>query len=1033
MLVLLLLGCAWLATTTPHAKQPDANNAARTPEARKQALAKLLEEIVSLRETKDPVRIGHALNQAGRLQLQLNLVKNSLTSYQEAVGILAHGPDPIAFVDSLNGLADANTRLSKCDVAKPLLERAIHLSDDSHYAPGKAEALLILSDCQNYNDHLLALSSAQESQTIWTMLGDKRGIARSYAAIGYYQLAQTDLSQATKNSEEALRLWRELQDSDQETDVLIQLGYIEYRKGAWQEVLGFLTQAQHLVDEENHPYKMGQIVSGMAEAFSESGLPEAALPKYQQALEYYRRSENPRAIAATFLGLGKTYLLTGKHREAIENLETARSQAEAIDEQVVVAFCHYYLGQTYTGTRNFSSAMTHFQEALDFFIKMNIPMEAARTRAWMGRVYEQQDNPADAKKFYQTSLTAFRELSDRVNESATLFALGNLEMKQKDLDRAEDYLKQSIEVTENLRRVSSSNDLTAAFSATVHERYESYIECLMRKRHEQSDDNLAMRAFEVSELARARSLAELLRATQTNLAPGVDPQLAEREKLLRQSLTVKENEKIALLSKEYRREELTALETKIAQLEAEYKEINDEIRARYPGFDRISRPTAWNLQQIQKEIVADDRTVLLEYSLGKEKSYVWAVTRDGMKSFELPPQAEINKAAQDVYALLAQSAEADGKSLAQATQDLSRMVVGPVADQLRSRLIVVADGALNYIPFQVLPAPLSDEPLVASHEVVNVPSASILGQLRLETERRGHPTEVLAAFGDPVFASNYAQSVGRPSNEHIAAVETSEAARWQHALRDIEPVGDKIDPSSIQPLFYSKLELAHLREIAGPKSFVATGFEASRERLEQTDLTKYAILHFATHGILDPKRPENSGLFLSMVDRNGRGQNGFIGLQDIYRLHAPVDLVVLSACRTGLGKDVRGEGLIGLTRGFMYAGASSVLASLWKVDDEATAELMKRFYANALQQRMTPAAALRAAQNSIRQEPEWRSPHFWAAFTLQGEYNKAISPPSSSWLSRNTATIVTTIFIFLFFFVAAWWYQRRAMRQFTQQ
>jgi CHAT domain-containing protein len=184
--------------------------------------------------------------------------------------------------------------------------------------------------------------------------------------------------------------------------------------------------------------------------------------------------------------------------------------------------------------------------------------------------------------------------------------------------------------------------------------------------------------------------------------------------------------------------------------------------------------------------------------------------------------------------------------------------------------------------------------------------------------------------------------------------------------------------------------LANLRDVAGPDSYVATGFDATREKLAEVDLAQYAILHIATHGILDPKRPEKSGLFFTMVNRNGQAQNGFLGLQDVYRLQAPVDLVVLSACRTGLGKDVRGEGLIGLTRGFMYAGAASVVASLWKVDDEATAELMKRFYANMLREGMTPAAALRAAQNSIRQQPQWSSPYYWAAFTLQGDYRQSI-------------------------------------------
>ena len=325
-------------------------------------------------------------------------------------------------------------------------------------------------------------------------------------------------------------------------------------------------------------------------------------------------------------------------------------------------------------------------------------------------------------------------------------------------------------------------------------------------------------------------------------------------------------------------------------------------------------------------------------------------------------------------------------------QEFSQMVLSPVAAELnKQRIIVVADGALNYIPFQILPSPsANNEPLVTSYEVVNAPSASILGQLRQEAARRQTPAKVLAAFGDPVFASNYAQRKETDAGKQLALANQRKMSGGDTPLRDIELNGDSFDPSVIQPLFYAKRELANLREVAGAETFVATGFDASREKLESADLTKYAILHFATHGILDPKRPENSGLFLSMVNRDGQAQNGFVGLQDIYGLRAPVDLVVLSACRTGLGKDVRGEGLIGLTRGFMYAGASSVVASLWKVDDEATAELMKRFYTNMLQGGMTPAAALRAAQNSIRQEPQWSAPYYWAAFTLQGDYHHVI-------------------------------------------
>jgi CHAT domain-containing protein len=221
----------------------------------------------------------------------------------------------------------------------------------------------------------------------------------------------------------------------------------------------------------------------------------------------------------------------------------------------------------------------------------------------------------------------------------------------------------------------------------------------------------------------------------------------------------------------------------------------------------------------------------------------------------------------------------------------------------------------------------------------------------------------------------------------------------------------------------------NLRDIAGADSLVARGFAASREMLEKTDLSKFAILHFATHGLLNPNSPELSGFFLSMVDATGQPQNGFITMQDVYSLRAPVDLVVLSACRTGLGKDVRGEGLIGLTRGFMHAGASSVVASLWKVDDEATAELMKHFYVNMLQKGMPPAEALRAAQNTLRQNPLWQSPHFWAGFTLQGEFKQPIrlslTSPATIVASSKVQIAVALGFLMTLLAGIGWGYLRR--------
>jgi CHAT domain-containing protein len=503
-----------------------------------------------------------------------------------------------------------------------------------------------------------------------------------------------------------------------------------------------------------------------------------------------------------------------------------------------------------------------------------------------------------------------------------------------------------------------------------------------------------IQAFETSESARARSLAELLRVSDTNLLTNVDPELSKQERSLRQTLRVKEDERVSLLRRKYEKSQLDKLDAELERLNTEHKNTLNTINQRYPAFGQLTQPQSWDLVRIQKEVIADDDTLLLEYLLGPEKSYVWVVTRSGITSHELPSQTVITDAVKKVYDLLKEPPKSEtNNNLDQATKELAQLILSPVADQLqKQRIIVAADGALNYIPFQILPGPGNAEPLVSQREIINVPSASILGELRKEASRRGVRGKVLAAFGNPVFAE-------QAKNEQVAS------------NRGIEIKDDSGNPASLGRLFYSAREIENLREVASEsKTFAATEREATRDQLLKLDLSQFAILHFATHGWLRPGSPENSGLYLSTINTEGQTVEGFVGLQDIYSLRAPVDLVVLSACQTGLGKDIRGEGLIGLTRGFMYAGATSVVASLWKVEDEATAELMKIFYTEMLKNGKTPAEALRLAQNSIRQRPPWSAPHYWAGFTLQGEYRYVVNS-SRGWRAYQIV-LISVIVVF---------------------
>ena len=901
----------------------------------------------------------------------------------------------------------------------------------------QADQLLELSKAQNPSNHALAAETAKQALALYRSINDTPGLADTYSHLGDCYYAQNLMNEAAESLDQALQIWRRQSDTQKTADALIMLGYIEGRRGELLNGISYLTQAQTLLDEQKDFAQLGGIASGMAFVFTESGLPENALTQSERARQYFERAGEIRSAYRQVLQIGYTHFLLQNYASAVSVLNQALDHFQKSNDRrapLDIAECHEYLGRVYFALGQYDVALKHLEPVAAQYDSAANGRDAAQVRALIGQIYERSGDTDRAREMYVEASKIFRlpEVDDRVNDAAVRFALGRLELNNNNYDAAESDLKDSIAVTEDLRVDLKSRLLASAFSASVHDRYEAYIECLMRKHNQKPSPDIERQAFEASELARARSLAELLRDTQTKVVAGADPNLVQHEKTLRQAIRAKIEDTVSLFTGEYTKSDLNDLESSLTRLREQHKAVVRQLQKQDPEYDHIKEPATYSIQQIQESIIADDDTTLLEYFLGRNASYVWAITRNNVSTVELHGADEITDAVREVYRLLSHDPSSDtDKQLNEASAKLSELILTPVANQLHGRrLIVVADGALNYIPFQILPTTHDNPtPLVANYEIVNAPSASILGQLRQEKQHRQPKTRILAAFGDPVFQSNYARFKNAASiNNVVAAAKANEPESKERASRSIDVQPDELDPATIQPLLYSQSELKKLNEIAGTRAAIFRGFDASREVLETTDFSKYAILHFATHGLLDPKNPENSGFYLSMIDPAGQPEKGFIKLQDIYNLQAPVDLLVLSACRTGLGREVRGEGLIGLTRGFMHAGASSVVASLWKVDDEATAELMKYFYTNMLEKGMRPAEALRAAQNTLRQNPSWQSPHFWAGFTLQGEFREPIklAPSGDASVAVRNAVGISLLLLLLGGIGWGLWRRRRS-------
>lgn len=373
----------------------------------------------------------------------------------------------------------------------------------------------------------------------------------------------------------------------------------------------------------------------------------------------------------------------------------------------------------------------------------------------------------------------------------------------------------------------------------------------------------------------------------------------------------------------------------------------------------------------------DSGTLLLEYFLGGERSFLYAVTGNGLASFELPPRHRIEAEARRFHKLVStRSAEAE---VARAAKRLSRMILAPALELLRNRRLVIAgDGALEYVPFGALPDPTDGQVLLARHEVSRMPSASVLAAIRRTASERKAVAQRVAILADPVFD-------GR--DERVRGAVTAEEAPGGEELRRSLSDTGVTERGRIPRLPFSRREAnAISRLLPAGAAYTALDFRANREAARGPEMAEARIVHFATHGLLNSRDPSMSGIVLSLVDAGGKPQNGFLRLHEIYNLKLRADLVVLSACQTALGREVRGEGLMSLTRGFFHAGAVRVAASLWKVNDASTASLMAEFYRGMLVERMPAAAALRRAQLAIRATPRWRAAYYWAPFELQGEW-----------------------------------------------
>jgi len=731
---------------------------------------------------------------------------------------------------------------------------------------------------------------------------------------------------------------------------------------------------------------------------------DAALQAYSRALTLRQRAGDATHISEPLRGLGSAYYVSGEYERAENYLQQALAAARSAGDGRSQAAILTYLGNIAYLQHDFATALAlhgdaealtnsaqgravrqlltakdltalgRHAEALATAEKIaassiDSPILIADAHAQIGRTRVEAGDYQAATDHLQQALTLYRSLRLQEGEADALNALAMAAQGSGRTDEAVAYGEAALDRIESLRVKVSAPELRALYAAAQRSFYESQIDILMSG--EPATNERLLAALGVSERARARMLVDLLSsptvdsrnpeavavaANRSRLYDELAARGFQRDRLLAAPLTdATDKDELGRVLRE-----ITALENELTLLETQ------------AGASRTLDADVLTGPEIQRSI--DPDAVLLQYELGRQRSFVWVVTRSSVRVVALAPRDAIEAAARNVISSL-QTSASSAATLDQQLRTLSDYVLAPIADFIQTeRVLVAADGALHYVPFAVLPVTHdgASASLIATREVVSIPSMSVLAAQRMR-QRPEQPSKTLAVFADPVFER---------SDERLTRVEANEAVPTPE-----ESLSTRAATFDLRRLRYSGREA---REIAAlvPHSarLVAEGFSATREGVLNTDLSQYRYVHFATHGMVDSRNPALSALALSQFDQRGNPlAAGFLRLDDIYNLNLNADLVVLSACDTALGREIRGEGFVGLSQAFLYAGAKGLALSLWPVSDAATATLMTRFYEQMLKQGTSPAEALRAAQLSMAAERRWENPYYWGAFVLVGD------------------------------------------------
>ncbi len=939
-------------------------------------------------------KYAESLREAASLSMSLNEPDNAWQMLSDSLIAERKIKNIAGESETLSSLAVVALWKKNLESAGKLQKEAVVLAESSHQPRIIAKAAFVAAEFNYRNQRNLPLMTELQEKALrlYRAANDRTGEIQTLTMLAYTAVMNNDRIKGQNYATEAVNLARLTDKKRELAFALIASGDACQRIGEWQNAHQLFKEAESIYPENLDPTEKAILFVRFGFHYETFGDLIQARSYFQKARELFIKCGNLYGNSELATRIGEISLELGEKDNALNNFNEGLQIGIQANDKYSQAYAYENIGKLLFSQKDYRNALGYYQKALLNFDKIGIKHAVASVKEKIGEFYFQQDSKPLAKQFYLEALQIHKDIRNRDGQADNLYNLAKVFQSEHLIEVGLINIEECLRLTDLIHSETANKKLKQSYLAEMFNRYELHVNFLMKMHLQSPNDSYAIKALHIAEKSRARSMLENISLSEENFTKDADAETIKREKEIRVLLNAKTDKLTDLLSGNADKIETDKLDGEINQLNNELEDIKAQLKQNSPIYSAIKNPAPFDVGAFQRDVL-DEKSVLLEFSFGADESYLWLVGKNFVESYILPPREQLESRIEKLRKLI----DSRGRLKDEAIEDyqtriaaaeseyeresqiFSRELLGQVAGQIEGkRLIIVPDGKLHYFPIAALPFPGSTDntPILLTNETIYEPSAATLALLTQNGRTASAATKNLLVFSDPIFSVE---------DSRISAAETKSLPETSSLQTENFRFAESL--TSLVRLNASRTESDSIIEIVGASDSTAlNGAEATRESALNASVADYKIVHFATHGIIDEERPELSGIVLSQVGGDGQARNGVVRLQDIYAMDLSADAVVLSACSTGIGKEVKGEGLMSLNNAFLQTGAKSVVSSLWKVDDYAAQELMVNFYRELTSGTITTAEALRKAQIKLRGNPQFQSPFYWAAFTVEGDF-----------------------------------------------